>query len=34
MGKVIIERLFLSPFVEKPFNSKVVKSFVAGTKRS
>ena len=27
-GKVVIERLYLSPYVEKPFNSKVIKSFV------
>ena len=27
-GKVIIERWYLSPYVEKPFNSKVIKSFV------
>ncbi len=28
-GKVSIERLcILSPYVEKPFNSKVIKSFV------
>ena len=27
-GKVSIERLYLSPRVEKPFNSKVIKSFV------
>ena len=27
-GKASIERLFLSPYVEKPFNSKVIKSFV------
>ena len=28
-GKVVIERLCLSlPYVEKPFNSKVIKSFV------
>ena len=27
-GKVCIERLCLSPYVEKPFNSKVIKSFV------
>ena len=27
-GKVSIERLCLSPYVEKPFNSKVIKSFV------
>ena len=27
-GKVSIERLYLSPYVEKPFNSKVIKSFV------
>ena len=27
-GKVKIERLCLSPYVEKPFNSKVIKSFV------
>ena len=28
-GKVSIERLCLSPHVEKPFNSKVIKSFVS-----
>ena len=27
-GKVSIERGYLSPYVEKPFNSKVIKSFV------
>ena len=27
-GKISIERLCLSPYVEKPFNSKVIKSFV------
>ena len=27
-GKFSIERLYLSPYVEKPFNSKVIKSFV------
>ena len=27
-GKVSIERWYLSPYVEKPFNSKVLKSFV------
>ena len=27
-GKVSIERLCLSPYVEKPFNSKVIKSFI------
>ena len=27
-GKVVIERLCLSPHVEKPFNSKVIKRFV------
>ena len=27
-GKARIERLCLSPYVEKPFNSKVIKSFV------
>ena len=27
-GKVSIERWYLSPYVEKPFNSKVIKSFV------
>ena len=27
-GKVSIERLGLSPYVQKPFNSKVIKSFV------
>ena len=27
-GKVSIERWYLSPYVEKPFNSKVMKSFV------
>ena len=27
-GKVSIEKLCLSPYVEKPFNSKVIKSFV------
>ena len=27
-GKTSIERLCLSPYVEKPFNSKVIKSFV------
>ena len=27
-GKANIERLYLSPYVEKPFNSKVIKSFV------
>ena len=26
--KVSIERWYLSPYVEKPFNSKVIKSFV------
>ncbi len=26
-GKANIERLCLSPYVEKPFNSKVIKSF-------
>ena len=26
-GKVSIERWYLSPYVEKPFNSKVIKSF-------
>ena len=33
-GKASIERLCLSPYVEKPFNSKVIKSFVPGLKRS
>ena len=28
-GKVSIKRLCLSPYVEKPFNSKVIKSFVS-----
>ena len=27
-GKVVIERWYLSPYVEKPYNSKVIKSFV------
>ena len=27
-GKAIIERLCLSPYVKKPFNSKVIKGFV------
>ena len=27
-GKASIERLCLSPYVEKPFNSKMIKSFV------
>ena len=27
-GKVSIERWYLSPYVEKPFNSKLIKSFV------
>ena len=27
-GKVSIEKLYLSPYVENPFNSKVIKSFV------
>ena len=27
-GKVSIERWYLSPYVKKPFNSKVIKSFV------
>ena len=27
-GKVNIERWYLSPYVKKPFNSKVIKSFV------
>ena len=27
-GKVSIKRWYLSPYVEKPFNSKVIKSFV------
>ena len=27
-GKVSIERWYLSPYVEKPLNSKVIKSFV------
>ena len=27
-GKVVIERWYLSPYVEKPLNSKVMKSFV------
>ena len=27
-GKVSIERWYLSPYVEKPFNSKVIKGFV------
>ena len=27
-GIVSIERWYLSPYVEKPFNSKVIKSFV------
>ena len=27
-GKVSIERLYLSPYVEKPFNSKVINCFV------
>ena len=27
-GKVRIERLYLSPYVENPFNSKAIKSFV------
>ena len=27
-GKASIERLCLSPYVEKPFNSEVIKSFV------
>ena len=27
-GKVSIERWYLSPYVEKPYNSKVIKSFV------
>ena len=27
-GKVMIERWYLSPYVEKPFNSKVIKSFI------
>ena len=27
-GKVSIERWYLSPYVEKPLNSKVIKSFI------
>ena len=27
-GKVSIERWYLAPYVEKPFNSKVIKNFV------
>ena len=27
-GKVSIERWYLSPYIEKPLNSKVIKSFV------
>ena len=27
-GKASIQRLCLSPYVEKPFNSKVIKSFI------
>ena len=27
-GKVSIERWYLSPYIKKPFNSKVIKSFV------
>ena len=27
-GKVSIERWYISPYVEKPFNSKVINSFV------
>ena len=27
-GKVSVERWYLSPYVEKPLNSKVIKSFV------
>ena len=27
-GKAKIERWYLSPYVEKPFNSKAIKSFV------
>ena len=27
-GNVSIERWYLSPYVEKPFNSKVIKGFV------
>ena len=26
-GKVNIERLYISPYVEKPLNSKVIKKF-------
>ena len=33
-GKVSIERLCLSPYVEKPFNSKVIKKFRTWTKKS
>ena len=33
-GKVSIERWYLSPFVEKPFNSKVIKKFRTWTKKS
>ena len=33
-GKVSIERLCLSPYVEKPFNSKLIKKFRTGTKKS
>ena len=31
-GKVRMEGLYLSPYVEKPFNSKVIKSFVSELK--
>ena len=32
-GKVVIERWYLSPYVEKPLNSKVIKSFVPELRR-
>ena len=32
-GKVVIERWYLSPYVEKRFNSKVIKSFVPELRR-
>ena len=33
-GKVSIERWYLSPYVEKPFNSKVIKKLRTRTKKS
>ena len=32
-GKVSRERWYLSPYVEKPFNSKVIKNFVPELRR-